>query len=291
MIPRLRGPLGLVLSGGGAHGAWQAGVIETLHDRFGLRFDHILSFSIGSLTGAAYFLNRLAKLNAIWKNISRHRVLRFSPKVFPVSFYSNAALWEVLRHAGSDEYAMVKARCALTSIAYCVETKKHVYSRFTPSGQNGWDGPLTARLVASCSIPRVFPPIVLKETPKQKRTYIDGGVAGNDERDPLRFDALAECRDVLVVQMTRPEEIGQKPPWGYLAKKLQNAREGLHGAISKGLEPLKQRSRRPRIFRFYPTRKLEYSMLAFESRVCIPALFQGKHDADYFMRNFSSYEE
>jgi predicted acylesterase/phospholipase RssA len=291
MSVRLRKPLGLVLSGGGAHGAWQAGVIEKLHYDFGLRFDHIVSFSIGSLTGAAYFLDRLAKLNAIWKNISGHRILRFSPKLAPISFYSNAALWEVLRHVGSDEHARSKASCKLTSIAYCVDTKKHVYSHFSPNGQAGWDGPLTSRLMASCSIPKVFPPIEIQEDLQRTRTYIDGGVDGNNDSNPLNFETLAGCKDVLVIQMTRPEEIGKKPPWGYLSRRLQSAREGLHGAISLGLKPLKALHNRPRIFRLYPTRILEYSMLKFDSRVCIPALFQGAHDAEYFMKDLASYEE
>ena len=63
MIPFLRaiearGPLGLILCGGGSLGAWQAGALKEL-DRAGVRFDAVLGFSAGSLNGAAYSLGVL----------------------------------------------------------------------------------------------------------------------------------------------------------------------------------------------------------------------------------------
>ncbi|MFH2204418.1 MAG: patatin-like phospholipase family protein [Elusimicrobiota bacterium] len=286
MTSRLfRKPFGLVLAGGGAHGAWQAAVVERLHNQYGLKFDHVLCFSIGALTGTAYCLNRMEKLIAIWKNVSGHKVLRLRPRLFPFSVYSSGAIWDFMRHVGSEEEAQRKARCNLTTMSYCVETRKHRYSRFSPGGYEGWDGPMTARLVASCSIPRVFPPVQIRDQ-RCLRTYIDGGVKGEDG---FNFSALRDCRDILVLQMARPDEVGRKPSLGLFSRKLQCAREGLQEAITTGLMPLQRLKPRPRIFRFYPTRRLDYSALDFTSRRCIPALYHGAHDADCLMIDPSTY--
>ncbi len=282
-----RRPLGLVLAGGGAHGAWQAAVVDHLERKYGIEFDHILCFSIGSLTGAAYLLDRVPKLVSIWKNVTSHRILRLRPRLFPPTLFSAQALWEVLRHAGTDEEARINARCKLTSISFCRETRKHVYSTYSPRGAEGWHSPMGGRLIASCSIPQIFPPVRIDQN-GEKRTYVDGGVEGEQ---PLRFDALKDCKDVLVLQMTRPEEIGSEPGFGYLSRRLQCVREGLHRATSQGLHTLRVLPNAPRIFRFYPTERLDYSMLAFKSEYSIPALYQGYHDADVLISDSSDYME
>ena len=72
MTSEFRTPLGLVLVGGGAHGAWQAAVLDQLERKHHLEFDHILCFSIGSLTGTAYLLDRVPK--RAWIGRQRHGV-------------------------------------------------------------------------------------------------------------------------------------------------------------------------------------------------------------------------
>lgn len=287
MNAALRKPLGLILAGGGAHGAWQAAVVDHLERKYDIEFDHISCFSIGSLTGIAYLLDRVPKLVSIWKNISSHRILRLRPRLFPPTLYSAQALWELLRHAGTEEEAKINARCKLTSISFCRETQKHVYSTFSPRGAEGWHSPMGLWLLASCAIPQVFPPIRIDQN-GETRTYVDGGVEGEE---PLRFDALKDCKDVLVLQMTRPEELGAKPGFGYIARRLQDVREGLHRTISKGLHSLRIVPDAPRIIRFYPTKRLDYSMLDFRGESCIPAVYQGYHDADVLMSDLEAYME
>ena len=67
----------------------------------------------------------------------------------------------------------------------------------------------------------------LPETPwpDPLRRRVSRSVEGGD---PFCFEALKDCRDVVIVQMTRPEEIGSARPFGYLAWRMQYAREGLH---------------------------------------------------------------
>jgi len=82
MAPELRRPLGLILSGGGSLGAWQAGCLAALI-RGGLVFDKVLGFSAEALTGAAYFLGADRDLLGRWRDAGRSRILLLSPRLRP----------------------------------------------------------------------------------------------------------------------------------------------------------------------------------------------------------------
>ena len=60
--------IGLCLSGGGAKGAYQAGVIKALYDR-GLDFSAISGTSIGAINGYYIFTGNVEKLEDMWTNI------------------------------------------------------------------------------------------------------------------------------------------------------------------------------------------------------------------------------
>ena len=55
----------LVLSGGGAKGAWQLGVLKALNE-CGVQFDTIIGTSVGALNGAGYSVIGIEKLEALW---------------------------------------------------------------------------------------------------------------------------------------------------------------------------------------------------------------------------------
>ena len=61
--------IGLCLCGGGAKGAYQAGVIKALHDRGINQFNAISGTSIGSINGYFIFTNNVEKLEEMWTNI------------------------------------------------------------------------------------------------------------------------------------------------------------------------------------------------------------------------------
>lgn len=60
--------IGLCLSGGGAKGAYQAGVIKALYDK-GIRFDVVAGTSIGAINGYYIYTNNVEKLSKMWINI------------------------------------------------------------------------------------------------------------------------------------------------------------------------------------------------------------------------------
>jgi len=273
-IGGLRRPLGLMLPGGGALGSWQAACLAELVSR-GLRFDRILGFSAGALCGAGYFLGRMDELVERWREVDRGRILRLSPRWKPFTLFSGASMWEAVEHARDEERAKRLAACELTVMAYCKDDGRTEYSRFTPGGQRGWDGPLAERLVASCSIPAIFPPLEV-----HGRTYLDGVVPG---AEPMRFDALAGCADVLCIEPVRPDEAGRRwwSPW---RRYDQVGRDVCLKHMADGIASLGTASPAPRVFRVHPSETLSFSMLSFRSRWCGPAMELGRRDAEAFLR-------
>ncbi|MBQ3422037.1 MAG: patatin-like phospholipase family protein, partial [Romboutsia sp.] len=63
--------IGLCLCGGGAKGAYQAGVIKALNDK-GIKFNFISGTSIGSVNGYFIFTNNVEKLEEMWTDVDAH---------------------------------------------------------------------------------------------------------------------------------------------------------------------------------------------------------------------------
>ena len=95
--PHAKGQVVLVLQGGGALGAYQAGVYEALHEA-GVEPDWVIGTSIGAINGALIAgntaENRLARLHEFWR-----RVQQASP--FAVAFPSNASPYHEARPVSS----------------------------------------------------------------------------------------------------------------------------------------------------------------------------------------------
>jgi len=74
--------IGLILQGGGALGAYQAGVYQAMHEA-GLEPDWVAGVSIGGVNGAIIAGNkpedRLERLRAFWQKITDRRIWSFTP--------------------------------------------------------------------------------------------------------------------------------------------------------------------------------------------------------------------
>lgn len=278
MDSSLRRPLGLVLSAGGALACWQAGALESLSEG-GLVFDSVLGFSAGALTGAAYVLGTLEGAVERWRNLNGG-ILRFSPRLFPLSLFSDRPIWESLDYGFDEEETKARARCRLVVVSARFERSRPVYAVFTPGGRQGWDAPLSGHLAASCAIPLVFPPVRL-EFRGENLLLFDGGVPCGE---PMSFRDLAGCKDVLILEMVRPEEMGRARR-GWIERLDQRARETLLGLIGEGVGSLRSLPDPPRIFRLAPSRTLELTMLSFKGVPIREGLALGKEDARAFLQD------
>ena len=61
--------LGLCISGGGAKGSYESGVIKALYDRGINKFDAISGTSIGAVIGYFILTNNVEKLEQVWTNV------------------------------------------------------------------------------------------------------------------------------------------------------------------------------------------------------------------------------
>jgi NTE family protein len=217
--------VGLALSGGGALAAWQAGVLAEFK-RAGLAFDEVLGFSAGALAGAAVVLDNVGEVVRRWREVDDAGLLTFAPRRSPLSLFSGEPVWNSIRDTWDDSDAKRRARGALTVIGLDAKTRMPEYSRFDAAG-GVWEGPLARRLLASCAIPVVFPPVEVGG-----RVFVDGGVRG---AAPMSFLALSRCRDVVVVEMVRPDERGMgawSPQW--LWERVSRERTSVNWASPAG---------------------------------------------------------
>lgn len=274
-LPR---PLGLVLAGGGALGAWQSAALLAL-ERAGLRFDSVLGFSAGSLNGAAYLLDQVEDTLERWHQ--NDDLLRLRPRLRPPSIFSDEPIWRRLSHIHDDAAVRRLARCRLVISSARWQRDRLIYAEFQPDGT--WDGPLALHLMASCAIPVVFPPVEL-EWRGERHRLLDGGVP---TREPFSFLPLGPVKAVVVLEMVRPEEVGRKV-WNPLRRNDQNGRDVCRMHMDLGTASLLRLPQPPAIYRLCPSRPLG-SMLDFSKKSVSQWARLGAEDGRLFVANPAAF--
>ncbi len=272
-LPR---PLGVFLSGGGALGAWQAGALGALLED-GVVFDEVMGFSIGAINGAALAFGLMEDAMLRWRSLDAG-VMRLSPRLFPPSLFSDGPLRNFLAENPTEASAAAELKIPLTVISACPARGQAIYARFTPGGRDGWAGPLAEHVAASSAVPLIFPPVNLYFRGERLR-LIDGGVP---QPTPMRFDALARCATVLVLEMVRADEVGRRPwnPWFAFD---QAGRESARRLIDEGVSSLLRAKHPPRVHRIAPSRRLDSVMLEFSARSILPRLPMGARDVRAYL--------
>jgi len=242
--------------------------------RGGLDFQKVLGFSGGALNGAAYFAGCLLEQMHHWRDATSIRTYRIGPRLRPLSLFSNAAIWDLVDYTRDEALVKSRAVCDLTVLSWREGDRSTIYSSFTPKGVRGWDGPLGSRLVASASIPIIFPPVAI-----DGERFRDGGVAGEE---PISFEALADCKEVIVIHPVRPEEVGREHHTLWRGYEQRGRDIGLK-QLEIGLSSLERLPEPPRIHRIFPSKILDFSMLSFLTRYCTPAVEQGVADGRSFL--------
>lgn len=196
-----------VLGGGGVLGATEVGMLRALADA-GVRPRLVVGTSIGALNGAFTAADPTPegaqRLAEVWETVVREGVFLDNPvrQAARVARYrthllSNAPLRHVVeRHlpAARFEELAVPFQC----VAACIEDA---------GGRWFSEGDLADPVVASCSVPGLFPPVRIGE-----RHYLDGGLVHSI---PVgRAIALGATR-VYVLQVGRVEQPLRPPtrPW------------------------------------------------------------------------------
>ncbi len=234
----------LVLSGGNALGAFQAGVYQALHEH-DLQPDWIVGASIGAINGALIAGSpperRLATLRTFWRpesyGIGQPGMFWF-PSAADIARRTGAATWTLaagrsgifgpllssLAPWNDDRRALFETEQLASTLARLVDFDElnGGRCRFTATAVDlatGDDVVFDSRdtrvgpshIRASAALPVVFPPVEIDD-----RWLVDGGLSANLPLDPVLGTAsprpiLCLAVDLLPLAQTLPHTLGKRP--------------------------------------------------------------------------------
>lgn len=201
-------PLAFVLSGGGAFGATQVGMIRALNQA-GITPDVVVGASVGALNGAvlaAEPILAVERLTEVWSSMNslgvfggrskfstalsllRHGLMRNSPGL--ASPNALRSLIESNLPVNNIDELRIKTAVVVTDAQV---GKAKLLSR----------GSLSSALMASTAIPGVFPPVSIDGC-----VYVDGGVAANV---PVRQAIAFGAKSVIVLDANPASMPGTVP--------------------------------------------------------------------------------
>ncbi|MDD3921258.1 MAG: patatin-like phospholipase family protein [Eubacteriales bacterium] len=239
--------IGLVLSGGGAKGAYEAGVFNALYvldmvDKISV----VSGTSVGALNTLLFAMNSRELNSRIWKMIDFRSVLAKPEKQIKArekeekasvletlkSLISNkedraAEIAEILMGVSRDEDAMFTQKGLRDLLEICIDTEKikaygrHLYAcaydieDMKPKYFLLNDRPraeIIDIVLASAAIPYVFPPVMI-----DGRLYADGGVNNpaypdkNGDVTPIKPLAAYDLNMIVVIHLNQePWEAGEE---------------------------------------------------------------------------------
>jgi NTE family protein len=160
----------LILSGGGAKGAFQAAAEKYAREEKGYTWDIIAGVSVGALNGAMLAMEKYQRLWQIWNSISDDQVYTGGFNLWSVirltfgakSFYGNKPLWDVLQAELDPNLIKVDLRVGSVSLL----TGEYVdFTRTDPD--------LAKAVLASTVMPVIWTPVDISDA---YRSMVDGGV-------------------------------------------------------------------------------------------------------------------
>jgi NTE family protein len=188
----------LVLSGGGAKGAFQVMAEKYAREMKGYQWDIISGVSVGALNAVMLAMKKYQKLEELWCSISNEQVytgklnfwalmkIAFGAK----SVYSNDPLWDLLQQEYEPEKIEIDIRVGAVSL------RSGEYKSFRAT-----DAGFLRAVLASTAIPVVWKPVFVTD---EYPDMVDGGVRNIS---PLG-DVLDSKPDEVIIINCSPE----KPP-------------------------------------------------------------------------------
>ncbi len=209
-IPR-EAPVALVLSGGGAKGAYEAGVAATFVER-GLPIRLVAGSSAGALNAAMIAGGRADRLEAMWRAVTREQIYTLRTPVILAGFLPGWLTLFVLNETSSlfdsaplrdlitasldfDAIRASPVRLLVTATDLAAREKR-VFDNRTVTVE---------ALMAASAVPGLFPPVEVDGA-----LLVDGGLTG---RAPV-LEALegdASLGRAVVVMSYAPTERGASP--------------------------------------------------------------------------------
>lgn len=152
----------LVLSGGGAKGAFQVGAEQYAREVHGFEWDIIAGVSVGALNASLVAMGRQRRLREVWETLTKEQVHTGAFNVWTVlklltgrlGIYDNAPLRELI--AREVDPAAIPPNRVVRVGAVSLETGK--YHTFTPADPEFCDA-----VFASTAMPVIWPPVSVSD--------------------------------------------------------------------------------------------------------------------------------
>lgn len=209
--------LGLAFSGGGARGAYQIGAVKALME-LGV-FDKVAAFSgtsIGAVNAAFVASTPIETILSLWTSISPHDIKKSESwfdrlrtekwKLADHGLFEIGKLKDVLEDRLDVDAVKKKTVFVTLSEGGAVDSGlfglfKTSYAHYVKRDSkvvyallaNEADQDVVPLILASCSIPVVFPAVVMGE-----KQYYDGGVYDNLPVEPL---VQAGCEKIILIHL------------------------------------------------------------------------------------------
>lgn len=271
-------PTTLVLSGGGAKGAYEAGVAALFVER-GLPIRLVAGSSAGALNAAMIADGRLDRLEALWRGLTRDRIYSLRARVLFGGLLPGWLTLLVLDHAGSlfDSAPLgelIDTNLDLERIRASPVQLLVVTTDLARREQRLFDNHTVTReaLMAAAAVPGAFPAVNVDGT-----LLVDGGLTG---RAPV-LEALAAAPGVerlVVVMSYAPDERGAPPTT--MRRALEEAFEtAMIHQIRRDVELARLKFPAVEVHLLTPSAPLWLRPLDFDPAGMARALERGREDA------------
>lgn len=188
---------GLVLSGGGGKGAYQAGVFKAL-EQYGIG-DYITMISgasVGSLNMVLYDSANAVLAEKIWSEISPEQFLKIDANLLDLreGIVSREGLINILdRHIDLDKIRDSQRRLYVSVTEYDQYGQGEGIVRYFSLNYHS-DNEIKDILLTSSALPIIYPPVEI-----EGKMYRDGGIKDNLPIMPLYIEGI---RNFIVVAMS-----------------------------------------------------------------------------------------
>jgi NTE family protein len=271
-------PAALILSGGGAKGAWEAGVAAALIER-GLPLRLVAGSSAGALNAAMVADGRLDRLQGLWRTVTREQVYTLRPSVVFAGLLPGFLTLLALDRAGSlldpaPLRALITEAIDLDRIRASSVELLVVATDLARYDKRAFDNRTVSvdALMAATAMPGAFPPVRVDGVP-----LVDGGLTG---RAPV-LEALALGRPIgraIVVMSYAPDEHASAPTT--LRRTLEESLElAMIHAIRRDVELARLRHPDVDVQLLTPSAPLMLRPLDFDTEGMARALERGRADA------------
>ena len=274
----LDAPTALVLSGGGAKGAYEAGVAAVFVER-GLPIRLVAGSSAGALNAAMIADGRMDRLEALWRGLSRDRIYSLRARVFFAGLLPGWLTLLALDRAGSlfdprPLRELIDGSLDLDRVRASPVRLLVITSDLARREPRLFDNQTITReaLMAAAAVPGAFPAVDVGGA-----LLVDGGLTG---RAPV-LEALGAEPGVaraVVVMSYAPDERGAPPTT--MRRALEEAFEmGMIHQIRRDVELARLKFPDVEVHLLQPSAALGLRPLDFDQEGIARALERGRADA------------